>query len=281
MDSKTRNTFSEANPPRLQRSSLMLIILLTVTIMMACCYYIFFLNPLIFQNKSDTYVFLLAGQSNMAGRGYISEQQQNEFQGVFSLDQNLKIVPARHPLHFDRRTAGYSLGIDFAEQIYKWCGSCKVLLVPAAVGGTSLDDWQPGQPIYNRAIQMTNYAMNYGVLKGIIWHQGETEAQTINQEKLSTYAAKLAILISSLRQDLGSPNLPFVAGTLASFLKDHVGYDNYDQVSAIISQVLHNTAHASLVDASDLDDMGDRIHFSSSALKILGQRYAQSIISLL
>lgn len=59
-------------------------------------------------------LYLLIGQSNMAGRGEITPDLKEEGnQRVYMLDRQNKWVPARHPLHFDKPIAGVGPGLGF------------------------------------------------------------------------------------------------------------------------------------------------------------------------
>ena len=51
--------------------------------------------------------------------------------------------------------------------------------------------------------------MQAGVLKGILWHQGESDLGNPG------YGKRLTELIERLRKDLSAPNVPFVASELS------------------------------------------------------------------
>ena len=53
--------------------------------------------------------------------------------------------------------------------------------------------------------------MKDGVLKGILWHQGEADSRP---DRAGVYEAKLHALIARLRDDLGAPDVPFIAGQM-------------------------------------------------------------------
>ena len=76
-------------------------------------------------------------------------------------------------------------------------------LIPAAVGGTSLDQWAIGGELYKNAISRAREAMQHGKLAGILWHQGET-----NQALGEKYLEPLQGMIQQFREDLSEPQLP-------------------------------------------------------------------------
>ena len=56
--------------------------------------------------------------------------------------------------------------------------------------------------------------MKYGNLKGILWHQGESDSNPQNADK---YKQRLKNLISNFRKDLNADKVPFIIGQLGQF----------------------------------------------------------------
>jgi hypothetical protein len=69
------------------------------------------------QPDSSFHLYLLVGQSNMAGRGEITASYRDlQYNNIFMLDKSGKWVPARHPLHFDKPAmVGVGPGLAFAK----------------------------------------------------------------------------------------------------------------------------------------------------------------------
>src|SRR5690606_3606365 len=65
--------------------------------------------------KSEVHLYLLIGQSNMAGRAPVEDVDREIHPRVFSFNQERKWVPAVDPLHSDRVNAGVGLGSSFAR----------------------------------------------------------------------------------------------------------------------------------------------------------------------
>ncbi|HMR19012.1 MAG TPA: sialate O-acetylesterase, partial [Sphingobacterium sp.] len=134
--------------------------------------------------KQDTdpgyHIYLLMGQSNMAGRGVLTEEYLNtQHPRVLMLDKAHQWVPARHPIHFDKpKVAGVGPGLSFAEEMATAYPRDTIALVPCAVGGTAISRWEPGaydkatdtHP-YDDALNRIRAAQKKGVIKGIIWMQ--------------------------------------------------------------------------------------------------------------
>ena len=90
------------------------------------------------------HLFLLVGQSNMAGRGKVEPQDTVPIPRVLMLDRQRTWVPAVDPMHFDKPVAGVGLGRSFAARIADAHADVTIGLIPAAVGGSPIDAWQPG-----------------------------------------------------------------------------------------------------------------------------------------
>src|SRR5258708_37512247 len=97
----------------------------------------------------DLRLFLLIGQSNMAGRGAIEPQDREPIARVLMLNKAMEWVPAIDPMHFDKpEVIGVGIGRSFARLLAQQNPSVTIGLIPAAFGGTSLDEWKPGDKLY-------------------------------------------------------------------------------------------------------------------------------------
>lgn len=86
-------------------------------------------------SSAHTYVFLLAGQSNMAGRGKPQLQDTTVVSNIYMLNAAMQWVPAREPLHFDKPAiVGVGPGFAFAREIMRKDQQAIIYLIPAAVG---------------------------------------------------------------------------------------------------------------------------------------------------
>ena len=80
-------------------------------------------------------LFLLIGQSNMAGRGTVEELDRTPVAHVWMLNQQGQWVPAVEPMHFDKpKVAGVGPGRAFGAAIATATPSAEIGLIPAAVG---------------------------------------------------------------------------------------------------------------------------------------------------
>jgi hypothetical protein len=217
-------------------------------------------------------LFLLIGQSNMAGRGHVGPDDQVPHPRVFMLTKELAWVPAVDPIHFDKpERIGAGLAKTFGAVIADADPGAVIGLIPAAFGGSALDEWAPGQPHYVNAIARAKEAMKHGRLAGILWHQGESDSAP---EKAATYAARFAKMIAQLRADLGAENVPVIVGETGRFRPDGAA------INAVLATLPTRVPKCAFVSAEGLGDLGDHLHFDTPALHEFGRRYAKAWLGL-
>lgn len=219
----------------------------------------------------DMKLFLLIGQSNMAGRGKVEPQDQVVNPKIFMLTKDLKWVPAKDPLHFDKPVAGVGPGSQFAREISKADPTATIGLIPCAVGGTSLDQWKDDGALYKDAVKRAKEAMKNGKLAGILWHQGEADSAP---DKVASYADRFSAMIGSLRKDLQADKIPVLIGELGHFRPASKAFN--DNLPAVVAKV----PLCGLVKSEDLTDKGDKLHFDAASARKFGQNYAAEYLKL-
>lgn len=237
---------------------------------------------------SDEYdVFLLIGQSNMAGRGYMTEKDKEVFdKNVFILNDAGEVVPATNPLNqYSSIRKGMSIqrinpGFSFSKKIAKKTKR-KILLVVNARGGTTLSQWskgEGGEGYYEEAVRRTKLAMQYGNLKAILWHQGCGDSK-----KTDVYLDKLAVFVLNLRTDLGA-DVPFIAGELGQWRSNVAAFN---EMIHSISEYIPDSDWVSSdggvpiasPDPEGKPNMKDP-HFDRKSLIIIGKRYADKVLKM-
>lgn len=228
----------------------------------------------------DLQLFLLVGQSNMAGRATIEPQDRIVIDGVYSFNKERNWVPAVDPLHFDSKLAGAGLGRTFARVLKTANPTFSIGLIPCAVGATSLAEWQRGGKLYADAVLRTRAAMRYGRLRGILWHQGEGES--LKKEDATSYIQRWSVFIHDLRSDLDAPDVPVVVGELCESLYHRP--NGRSRFARIVNEQLAliplNVPHTGFVSSAGLKDKGDFVHFDSSSVRELGRRYGYAFLAL-
>jgi hypothetical protein len=227
--------------------------------------------------KDKFQLFLLVGQSNMAGRGVVEAQDQKPHPRVLMLNKEGAWVPAVDPLHFDKPGAGVGLGKSFGESLAEANPGVTIGLIPCAVGGSPIDTWKPGvfypatkSHPWDDMVKRVETALPAGTLKGILWHQGESDAKPMLAE---TYEAKLHDLIARLRTLVKAPEVPFIAGQMGQFEGVPWSPENV-LVDRAHRELPKQVPHTAFVNAEGLKHKGDKIHFDSASFRELGRRYA-------
>jgi len=225
--------------------------------------------------KENFHIYLLIGQSNMAGRGKVDPATNQPHPRVLKLDQNGNWVPATDPLHFDKpKIAGVGPGSGFGPAIADASPDVTIGLIPAAVGGTPLSRWVKGGDLYERAVKLVKQNQQYGVIKGAIWHQGEGDSS--NPELYNTYQKRLATMIADLRADLNTPDLPFVMGELGEFFTR----PGAGTVNGALHGIAKEVPVTGVASSKGLPAKSDQVHFNAAAEREFGKRYAAQMLQL-
>lgn len=230
------------------------------------------------------HIYVLAGQSNMAGRGVVEAQDSVIHPRVWMLNREMVWVPAVDPMHFDKPIAGVGPGRSFGIAMAEVDPSVHIGLVPTAVGGSAITSWVPGgihqetgaYP-WDEAITRAGSALRTGTLKGILWHQGESDSG--NAASLA-YADRMRSLIADFRRELNAPDTPFLIGQLGRWEASPwtPGRVRVDSIHQALATELPGVA---FVSAEGLADNGDALHFNNVAARELGRRFAEEYRGLL
>ncbi|MCB2406558.1 sialate O-acetylesterase [Hymenobacter lucidus] len=239
-------------------------------------------------HKEEFRLYLLVGQSNMAGRGVVEAQDTVPNRRVLRLNAAGQWETAQDPVHFDKSVAGVGPGLSFGRALAAQDTSVVIGLIPCAVGGSAISFWQPGafypatktNP-YDDAIRRARTAMQAGTLAGIIWHQGEADS---NPAGSAAYAQHLTALIARFRQDLQLPEVPFVAGQLPDFQivkPDSLGQPRTNEaarrLNTTVARLGRSVRHYGYVSAEGTAHIGDQTHFNAASARLMGQRYAAAM----
>ena len=231
--------------------------------------------------KQKMQIYLLMGQSNMAGRGKIEAEDQTPHPRVLMFTLEDEWEPAIEPITHDKPTMlGVGPGLAFGKAMAAKEPGVTIGLVPCAYGGTPLSRWERGGDLYSNAVERARLAMRDGTLAGILWHQGESDSGTASHA--NTYGDRLAAMIRSIRADLGSPDLPFVAGQIGEFLYDR-GPDKSPYarvVNEALAKLPEKVPATGCALSKGLKDKGDVLHFDAASQRELGRRYAAEMTRL-
>lgn len=216
-------------------------------------------------------IFLLMGQSNMAGRGLLEDVEpiRDERIRVF---QDGGWAVAEEPLHHDRPTAGIGLAMSFARAVLDANPGTDIGLVPRAVGSTPLERWMPGADLHECAMAAAREVAMDGTIKAILWHQGEHDSKS--EADASSYTQRFSDMVATLREQLDAPSLPVIVGELGGYLSKRTDFPYYRIVNVELRKVPDTVPHSAFVNAEGLTDKGDSLHYDARSLRIFGERYA-------
>ena len=221
-------------------------------------------------DKAHFHLFVLMGQSNMADSGqpvlpeYITPDSH-----VLILGRDLKWAPAK--VSFG---GGMGPGRAFARQYATLHPGVTVGLILGARGGRSLKELgkggkdRDGAPNYDNTLSLTREAMKIATLKGVLWHQGESDCGDPD------YVEKLKTLVNDLRTDTESPALPFIAGELGRYASWTARFNT------LIPTARTTIPHCGVAGSEGLLDLGDKVHFSGFSCEILGARYLLEYLTM-
>ncbi len=228
--------------------------------------------------KDKLHIYLCIGQSNMAGRAPYTEEDAKPIERCLLLNGEDQWEAAAIPLN---KYATVRKGIKwqkmnpsymFAKTMLQDDKDITLGLVVNAKGGTRIDQWKKGmekynpkEPFYVEAVRRTKIAMKTGTLKGIIWHQGEAN------RKDPKYIEKISTFIANLREDLGTPDVPFIAG--------QINMAQEQPINTLILTLPEAVPHTGVVLADGLVAM-DNWHFDRKSMIELGTRYGKEMLKV-
>lgn len=242
--------------------------------------------------KSDVMVFLLIGQSNMVGAPKPEPQDEIEEPRVVTLAyadcENLGRAynhwyTAKAPLH--GCYAGVGPGDYFGKTLATAYPKSTIGLVPLGINGVDIDFFLKGvvsarrrefrippdnhwNGAYDWVIERAQLAQQVGKIRGIIFHQGESDTGN------AQWVTKVKQLVTDLRQDLALGEVPFVAGEL---LRSGCCGSGHNPLMTLLPGEISNTK---VVSAEGLTGL-DAAHFDLKSQRELGARYGAAMLELL
>ena len=248
------------------------------------------------------YIYLCFGQSNMEGGGKIEEQDRladKRFQVLADFD-----VPSRDwkkgqwydavpPL--TRRTRGISLVDSFGKtMIANLPKNIRIGVIKVGVSGTKIELWDKdgfreylatadvwkvklaneydGNP-YAYLVELAKIAQQTGVIKGILLHQGESNAEDKDWPK------KVKKVYANLMNDLQlkPKSVPLLAGEVVN--ADQGG----EKASAneIMKKLPETLPNSYVISSAGLPCNPDHLHFTAEGYRQLGKRYAEKMLAML
>jgi len=280
-------------------------------------------------------IFILAGQSNMAGRGNLAMALPPSSQVLMLSGENgegqWKV--AREPTHADvdaqrlrlaagstsKKECGIGPALFFGEHLislitHESCGftlngggeatassgaggdlgkrSCPVRigLVPAAIGGTQIDEWQPDAALFEHMLAQRSRALSLAhtgvssspssapaTITAILWHQGESDADT--RERAGAYGCKLATFIKASRASMRPHHVPIIVCGIGGDVSRVPFKDGVRAAQLAACDDLRDSEERAdgYVETNDLEFQDDGLHLTAAAAGQLGMRLAEAV----
>ena len=252
----------------------------------------------------DFHIFLCFGQSNMEGNARIEQQ---DLEGVDSRFQMMATVKDKErgrkagrwytavpPLC--RPNTGLTPVDYFGRTMVKYLPENKrVGVINVAVGGIKIEgfmsenmedyvaneapDWMKDflsnydNDPYAHLVKMARKAQKYGVISGILMHQGESNT---GQEE---WLGKVKTIYERLLADLGleAENVPLLAGEVVNSDRGGTCASHNDIINRLPEVI--PTAH--VISSSGCTENFDRLHFNAAGYRELGRRYALEMLRIM
>ena len=240
-------------------------------------------GPCVGLDPAIDHVIIMAGQSNMAGEGHLSE--------VADLPRptshaNITLYQGKR----DRKTFGPEL--TFLQALAEACPEHRFIVVKYARGGSSLMDWDPVWspekagttrrpclgPLYFKLMKRLKRAVGNKKVDylALLWMQGERDAAFLKAGRV--YYDNLKRFIQYLRNDLQTQDLPILIGQINPTPKR---YQAKDLVAAAQSRASGSINRVYLVSTTGLSKYMDQVHYDSKGQLELGRRFARAFFATL
>jgi hypothetical protein len=217
-------------------------------------------------------VFILAGQSNMLGRGLPLSQGTPSNSRLWNWRGGFWRV-ASDPLGTPTDPEnGIGPGMTFGTGLLAAEPGTKIGLVQCAVGSTGISDWQPDEGPFQSCVRQA--AATGGVVTGFLFLQGERDAQ---QKGLAQkWAAKFRAMLEGFRAIFG--DIPAVVAKIPDISAPGHKYTQLVQDQQDLAAT-ENT-NVQVFPTADLALDADGLHFTVQSYKDLGSRFASNWLLL-
>lgn len=242
-------------------------------------------------SSSKHKVFILAGQSNMAGCGmnhelsseYLGEVDRVKIYADGTIDAPLKGIWSTLKPGFGSGSGCFGPELTFGMDISKAYPDSEILLIKCGWSGTSLQgDWRPPSaggatgPLYTNLIETVNKALaaldksiDYE-FAGMCWMQGESDACNIYPAR--DYEENLTAFINDVRKEFNAPTMPFVI----AMIDDSDAWVENAIVREAQVNISKKVPNVFIFDTKDYDT--DGMHYKTQGIIDMGFDFAKAII---
>ncbi len=264
---------------------------------------LFFYSVNAFSQDKNFYIFLCFGQSNMEGNAKIEPQD------TVSVDPRLKVFETVDCPALDRKKGNWYTAVPPLCRCYTGLtpadyfgrtlvanlpAKIKVGIINVSVAGCKIElfdqdnyktyaatapSWMVnmineygGNP-YAHLVEMAKLAQKYGVVKGVLLHQGESNTND------TLWTRKVKLVYDNLLKDLNlkPKKVPLLAG-------ETVNADQHGicaSMNALIAKLPEVVPNSYVISSAGCPAGADRLHFTAEGYRMLGKRYGEQMLTLL
>ncbi|NLD50502.1 MAG: sialate O-acetylesterase, partial [Clostridiaceae bacterium] len=242
-------------------------------------------------SSSKNKVFILAGQSNMAGVGmnhelpseYLGSQEKVKIYAEGTVDASLKGAWSTLRPGFGSGSGCFGPELTFGRDMAKAYPDSQIYIIKCGWSGTSLQgDWRPPSAggtsgalwknmlsTVDKALSALGPDFDYE-LSGMCWMQGESDACNIYPAK--EYEGSLTAFISDVRKELNAPNLPFII----AMIDDSNVWVEHAIVRQAQIDVSEKVPYVGIFDTKDYET--DGTHYKTQGILDMGSDFAQIML---
>jgi len=230
-------------------------------------------------------VYVIAGQSNAAGFGRDAVYDPPQ-PGIHLLKNSLCWDMASHPMNDSTSTVhpvnlegpntGHSPWLSFARTLYRAL-NVPIGLVQASMGGSALEEWNPGERGQLYSSMMDTLHTLPGGVCGMVWIQGCSDAE---EARAPGYFARFGQFVTSLRSDLNRPDFPVLTvqlNRLEPTRNDSADAEEepwWGVIREAQRQAARRDRRVLVVPSCDLP-LCDEIHNTAASNMVIGERLAR------
>lgn len=238
-------------------------------------------------------LFILAGQSNMVGWAPVPEGEATDPRiFVFGNDYHWRLASEPIDSAYNQvdhvsldRIAFFGPSMAFGIASLERRPHVVIGLIPCAKNASAIAQWQrdlSDLTLYGSCLKRARAASTMGKISGILFFQGETDAQDpILYPEVhanpSEWAQLFSTFVTDFRKDLSEPALPVVFAQIGSNTSPQ-DFPNWDVVKAQQSQV--RLPVTVMITTDDLPLL-DGVHYTADGYRTIGERFAQAYRDLL
>jgi hypothetical protein len=256
------------------------------------------------QAEAKAKVFILSGQSNMSGGGYVVPEGLGfdaavgdkvriwdasdvwNKRGILGKWTSLNELQA---IKKEMRMDMIGPEFGFAKAMSEMVPAEEIHLIKVAKGGTAIDWWLPDAKgkanghtalLANLKNALEAIGGDYEIM-GMLWMQGESDAKT--QAGAEAYQKKLEQFIALMRKETGKPELPVVIGRISSKILESPKFKMpfVKTVQSGQEAVTKTDKHAYVINTDDLTQRDDLVHYDQQGQLDLGKRFGEAMVKAL